>query len=236
MIFPSPLVSGTLVRRYKRFLADVILDDGTEITASVPNTGSMMGLTDPGSKTWLSYSPDPKRKYAHALQIVEADNTLVGVNTSLPNKLAEEAIINGIIPQLSGYSSIKREQKYGTNSRIDLLLQEQERPDCYVEVKNVHLMRTPSLAEFPDTATVRGVKHLVELGKIAQSGMRAVMLFVIQRSDCDHFRVCGDLDPLYGKHFQLALSEGVEAFAIKCDITPEAITAQSLIPIDDVIF
>ncbi len=236
MYFPSPLVSGTLIRRYKRFLADVILDDGTQITSSVPNTGSMMGLTEPGSKVWLSYSPDPKRKYAHALQIVEADNTMVGVNTGLPNKIAEEAILNGLIPQLSGYSSFKREQKYGANSRIDLLLQDEDRPDCYVEVKNVHLMRAPSLAEFPDTATARGVKHLVELGQIAQSGKRAIMLFVIQRNDCDRFRVCGDLDPLYGKHFNQALAEGVEAFAIKCNITSEAITAQSLIPIDDVVF
>lgn len=235
MQFTSPLVTGRLERRYKRFLVDATLDDGSFITGSVGNTGSMLGLITPGSRIWMSVSDDPKRKYAHALQIVEADNTLVGVNTALPNKIAEEALIKGLIPELQNFDSLKREQKYGKNSRIDLLLHQENQPDIYVEVKNVHFIRTPRLAEFPDTVTARGTKHLFELVDMVKAGHRAAMLFVIQREDCDIFRISGDLDPAYAQAFQFARKNGVEAYAVRCHISPKEITATAMVAIDETI-
>ncbi|MFQ0813174.1 XRE family transcriptional regulator [Brucella anthropi] len=232
MIFPTPLVTGRLESRYKRFLADVTLDDGRFITASVPNTGSMLGLTAPGSRVWLSVSDAPHRKYAHMLQIVEADNTLVGVNTGLPNRIAEEAILKGLVPDLAGYASLKREQKYGRNSRIDLLLDDGPRQRAYVEVKNVHFTRTPDLAEFPDTVTARGAKHLDELIDVVAAGHRGVMLFIIQRSDCSRFSISGDLDPTYARAFERARASGVEAWAVRCHITDKSIDATGLVPIE----
>jgi len=232
MIFQTPLVTGRLERRYKRFLADVTLDDGRFITASVPNTGSMLGLTAPGSRVWLSVSDAPHRKYPHTLQIVEADNTLVGVNTGLPNRIAEEAILKGLIPDLAGYASLKREQKYGRNSRIDLLLDDGPHERAYVEVKNVHFIRTLGLAEFPDTVTARGAKHLDELVDVVAAGHRGVMLFIIQRNDCSRFSISGDLDPTYARAFEHALANGVEAWAVRCHITDSSIDATGLVPIE----
>jgi sugar fermentation stimulation protein A len=233
MQFVLPMISGRLERRYKRFLADVTLDDGRFVTASVPNTGSMLGLNAPGSRVWLSVSDAGKRKYAHTLQIVEADGTFVGINTGLPNRIAEEAILAGLLPSLAGYASLKREQKYGKNSRIDILLTDPGRPPAYVEVKNVHFMRKAGLAEFPDTVTARGAKHLDELGDMVEAGHRGVMLFVIQRNDCDRFRLCHDLDPFYVRAFERARQRGVEAYAIRCHITPEGILADRAVPIDE---
>lgn len=233
MIFTSPLVTGRLVQRYKRFLADIILDDGNPITSSVPNTGSMLGLTDPGIRVWLSLSNDTKRKYPHTLQMVEAQGTIVGINTGLPNRIAEEAILSGLLPTLTGYGELKREQKYGVNSRIDILLHDGERPSAYVEVKNVHFSRTNRLAEFPDSPTARGAKHLDELGNMVESGHRGVMLYVIQRGDCDSLKICGDLDPIYAAAFERAMRRGVEAYALKCHITPTGIAAISTMPIID---
>lgn len=235
MQFPLPLVSGRLERRYKRFLVDATLDDGTFITGSVANTGSMLGLTTPKSRIWLSVSDDPKRKYPHALQIIEADGTLVGVNTGFPNKIAEEALLKGLIPELGGFDSLKREQKYGQNSRIDLLLQTANKADIYVEVKNVHFIRTPRLAEFPDTVTARGTKHLYELMDMVKAGHRAAMVFVIQREDCDAFRISGDLDPAYAQAFRLARKNGVEAYALRCHISPKEITATQMVAIDETV-
>jgi len=232
MHFQTPLVTGRLERRYKRFLADVTLDDGRFITASVPNTGSMLGLTAPCSRIWLSVSDAPHRKYPHTLQIVEADNTLVGVNTSLPNKIAEEAILSGMIPSLSHYGLLKREQKYGRNSRIDILLDEGNASRAYVEVKNVHFIRTPSLAEFPDTVTARGAKHLEELVDVVSAGFRGVMVFIIQRNDCNRFSISGDLDPTYARAFDRARAAGVEAWAIRCQVTENGIYAETLVPIE----
>jgi sugar fermentation stimulation protein A len=233
MIFTTPLVTGTLVQRYKRFLADIVLDDGRPITSSVPNTGSMLGLTDPGIKVWLSHSDDLKRKYPHTLQLVEVSDQIVGINTGLPNRIAEEAIIAGMLPTLAGYSVLRREQKYGLNSRIDILLQDPALPDAYVEVKNVHFSRNPGLAEFPDSPTARGAKHLDELGNMVETGHRGVMVYVIQRGDCDCLRICGDLDPIYAAAFERAMRRGVEAYALKCHITPKGIVAVSTIPIID---
>lgn len=233
MLFDPPLVPATLVCRYKRFLFDAVLEDGTAITGSCPNTGSMRGLTDPGSRIWVSVHDSPTRKYRHMFEMVEADGTMVGINTGLPNRLAEEAILTGIIPTLGGYDLLRREQRYGLKSRIDFLLSGSGQPDCYVEVKNVHFMRKAGLAEFPDTATKRGTRHLDELGDMAQSGNRAVMLYVIQRGDCSRMRICDDLDPVYSAAFRRAMSRGVEAYAIACDVSPGEIRATRMIAMDD---
>ncbi len=233
MKFSTPLTRATLIKRYKRFLFDARLDDGTEITGSCPNTGSMLGLTDPGSTIWMSEHDSPTRKYRHALELVEADGTTVGINTGLPNKIVEEAILADNIAPLTGYRELKREQKYGQNSRIDILLNADDRPPAYVEVKNVHFIRTPGLAEFPDSATARGAKHLDELGDMVEAGNRAVMVYLVQRSDCDRLKICHDLDSNYGKAFERAIGRGVEALAVRCHITPQEIRFDRLIPIDE---
>ncbi|MFN7027625.1 MAG: DNA/RNA nuclease SfsA [Pseudorhizobium sp.] len=233
MIFDPPLIPATLVQRYKRFLFDAILDDGTPITGSCPNTGSMRGLTTPGSRIWVSLHDSPTRKYRHMLEMVDVDGTCVGINTGLPNRLAEEAIRAGRIPPLAGYGAIHREQRYGNNSRIDFLLTEPGRCDAYVEVKNVHFTRSTGLAEFPDTVTTRGAKHLDELASMVSQGHRAAMLYVIQRSDCSAFALCGDLDPSYVAAFRHAAECGVEAYAVRCRVTPTEIAATDLVTIDE---
>jgi sugar fermentation stimulation protein A len=231
MHFHPPLIPATLVQRYKRFLFDAILDDGTPITGSCPNTGSMRGLTTPGSRIWLSEHDSPTRKYRHVFEMIEADGEMVGVNTGMPNKLTEEAIRTGLIPSLSGYPTLLREQKYGRNSRIDFLLKGDDLPDAYVEVKNVHFSRQAGLAEFPDTVTKRGAKHLEELGDMAELGHRAVMFYLIQRSDCETFSICADLDPFYAAAFARAQSRGVEAYALRCAVSPEEIAPLGLIEV-----
>ncbi|MCV3737657.1 DNA/RNA nuclease SfsA [Rhizobium sp. TRM96647] len=233
MIFDPPLVPATLVQRYKRFLFDAVLDDGTAITGSCPNTGSMRGLTTPGSRIWLSEHDGPLRKYRHRFELIEADGTVVGVNTGLPNRLAEEAIRAGLVSDLAGYPVVERERKYGRNSRIDLLLSGDGRAPTYVEVKNVHFSRTRGLAEFPDTATARGAKHLEELGNVAEAGCRAVMLYVVQRGDCERFQVCSDLDPVYAAAFERARSRGVEAYAVGCSVSALEIRPDALIAMDE---
>ena len=231
MKFSAPLVSGRLVKRYKRFLADVVLGDGSEITCAVPNTGSMMGLTDPGSRVWLSVSDKPTRKYPHTLEIVEADGIMVGVNTGLPNRLTEEAIRAGMIADLASYEEFRREQKYGRNSRIDILLKDTARGLAYVEVKNVHMSRVAGLAEFPDTVTTRGAKHLDELADMAAEGHRAIMVYLVQRGDCESLKLCRDLDPAYCAAYDRATAAGVEAFAIQCQISENEIVAVKTIPV-----
>ncbi|RAK56439.1 DNA/RNA nuclease SfsA [Phenylobacterium deserti] len=223
MDFPQPLVRGRLVQRYKRFFADVVLDDGTELTAHCPNPGAMLGLNAPGLPCWLSKSDDPKRKLAHTLELVEVDGGIVGINTMHPNRLVAEALATDAIPELSGYESHRREVKYGTNSRVDFLLESPDRPRAWLEVKNVHLRRDGSLAEFPDCVAARSLKHLKELSAMVREGDRAVMLFVIQRTDCDEFEACHDLDPAYAAGLQQAAAEGVEVLAYDCDISPTAI-------------
>ncbi|MBG18600.1 MAG: DNA/RNA nuclease SfsA, partial [Rhizobiales bacterium] len=170
MQFPTPLTPARLIKRYKRFLFDAELENGDFITGSCPNTGSMRGLTTPASLIWLENHDNPKRKYPHSLELVEADGTLVGINTGRPNKLAEEAILGGLIGDLGDYAELKREQKYGVNSRIDILLDDPEKGRAYVEVKNVHYRREGRLAEFPDSVTARGARHLDELAAMAGTG------------------------------------------------------------------
>lgn len=226
MKFAEPLISGRLVKRYKRFLADVVLDEtGEEITAHCANPGSMLGLKEPGSRVWLSKSDNPKRKLKYSWEIMEADGALVGINTAHPNRLVEEAIEEGRISGLAGYESLRREAKYGKNSRIDILLEGPAGEQTFVEVKNVHLMRDPGLAEFPDSVTARGAKHLVELADMVREGHRAAMVFLVQRPDCDRFSLASDIDPNYAKAFAEAKKAGVEAYAIGCDVRVDGIDA-----------
>ncbi len=235
MRFPTPLIPATLLRRYKRFLADVVLASGEEITVHVANPGAMTGLNAAGARVWLSKSPNPKRKLAYSWELVEADLggslELVGVNTAHPNVIVAEAIAASAIPELAGYASVRREVKYGRNSRVDFLLEHPGRPLCYVEVKNVHLMRQPGRAEFPDSVTVRGAKHLGELSEMATAGKRAVMLFLIQIGSASRFTLAADIDPVYAKAFALARAAGVEAMAYRCAISSDSIAVVGPVPV-----
>lgn len=229
----TTMVPATLVKRYKRFLSDHRLESGEVITASCPNTGTMLGLTTPGSATWLVHAPSPTRKYDYRWELIEDEGTWVGINTGRPNALVEEAIRTGVITELAGYADLRREVKYGTNSRIDLLLEDPGRPQAFVEVKNCHLRRQAGLAEFPDSITTRGAKHLDELAAQVALGHRAVMVFCVQRADCDHFDVAADIDPGYAAAFQRARDAGVEALAYVCHVSAETIALTHSIPIKD---
>ncbi|MCF6292734.1 MAG: DNA/RNA nuclease SfsA [Robiginitomaculum sp.] len=221
MQYDPPLIPGKLLKRYKRFLADIEFADGEIRTVHCANPGSMLGLTEPGNGVFVSDSQNPKRKLLYSLELIDLGNTLVSINTHLANKLAEEAINADKIKQLSGYETIRREVKYGQNSRIDLLLEHQSRRPCYVEVKSVTLSRTSGLAEFPDSVTKRGAKHLFELSEQVKSGNRAVQLFVIQRSDCQQFNPAADIDPEYAAALTSAQKAGVEIVAMACNITAQ---------------
>lgn len=223
MRFPSPLVRGRLIRRYKRFFVDVDLDEGGVTTAHVPNPGAMLGLKDPGQAVWLSASDDPKRKLRHTLELVEHHGAPVGVNTMNPNRLAAEAITAGLVPELAGYARLRREVSYDGDSRIDILLEDDARPPCWVEVKNSHFLREPGVSEFPDCVTVRGVKHLKALERRVEAGERAVMFFVVQRSDCTQFDTADDIDQTYGPALREAARSGVEVLAWGCMLSPEAV-------------
>lgn len=235
MRFPDPLVRGTLVQRYKRFLSDITLESGETITAHVANPGSMIGLTDPGSEVWLSPNRNPKAKLDWRWELIRVGDHLVGVNTAHPNTLVAEAVQDGTVAELTGYGSLRREVRYGQNSRIDILLEDDAKPDCYVEIKNVNLRRAQpgreTAAEFPDAVTKRGAKHLVELGDMVEAGHRAVMLYLVQREDCDHFRIAGDIDPAYAAALETATGRGVETLCYACAMTVGGITLGSPLPL-----
>ena len=235
MKFATPLLQGRLVQRYKRFLADVTLADGRSVTATCPNTGSMLGLTAPGSTVWLSENDSPTRKYRHTWEMIETDlgkgPVLVGINTGHPNALVAEAITAGRVTELKGYAGLRREVKYGANSRIDILLEDANKAACYVEIKNVHLMRNAGLAEFPDSKTERGVKHLQELVHMVREGHRAVMLFLIQRADAKRFDLARDIDPAYAAAYLQASAAGVEMLAYRCKLSPEEIRVDKRVDI-----
>jgi sugar fermentation stimulation protein A len=238
MKFAHPLIAGTLVQRYKRFLADVTIEGRGTVTASCPNTGSMLGLTAPGSKVWLSESDSATRKYRHTWEMIEADlgngPHVVGINSGRPNALVTEAIESGLMPELSGYPALRREVKYGINSRIDVLLAGRgDGRDCYVEVKNVHMMRENGLAEFPDSKTERGAKHLRELASMVDQGHRAVMVFLVQRSDAEIFKLAADIDPTYAATFQTSAASGVEMLCYRCRLSPAEIAVEKRIEIAD---
>lgn len=224
MKFDPPLRRATLLKRYKRFLADVRFEDGTELTAHCANPGSMLGLAEPGSTVWLSKSNNPKRKLAWSLELVDVSSYLVGVHTGRPNALVEAAIKAGELPELEGYETVRREVKYGENSRIDLLLEDPARPAAYVEVKSVTLSRKKGLAEFPDSKTARGAKHMAELAEMAKQGHRAVVFFLVQRSDCMSMQPATDIDPKYAESLTTALAAGVEVLCYSCRLSPDEIT------------
>lgn len=226
MEFPSPLVPATLVRRYKRFLADCLLTDGREVTAHCANPGSMMGLAEPGSKIWLEPNDDPKKKLKFGWRLVEhADGHFTGVDTSVPNRALKVALEARAVPGLGDYHSVRAEVKYGEKSRIDFLLEGGLEGSglTYVEVKSVTLSRQPGLAEFPDSVTARGTKHLGELAKMVGDGHRAVMLYLVQRTDCDRFDLARDIDPAYGQAFDAARAAGVEVIVLGTTISPSGV-------------
>jgi len=223
MRFATPLLPGRLICRYNRFLADVALETGDEITAHCPNPGSMMGLSEPGMRIWLEPNEDPKRKLRYGWRLVELGKHWAGIDTSVPNRIVGEALGAGLIPGLAAYGAMRPEVRYGTRSRIDFLGRAEGLPDAYIEVKNVHLMRRPGLAEFPDSVTARGAKHLRELAAVARAGHRAVMLFVVQRDDCERLSLADDIDPGYAAAFAEARAAGVEAMVWRCRISCEEI-------------
>lgn len=232
MLFKSPLVEARLIRRYKRFLADIEFQDGSFATASCPNTGSMLGLAEPGSRIWLTHAPSPSRKYDYTWELTENEvGTLIGINTSRPNFLVAEAIEGELIEELKGYSTIRRECKYGSEgSRIDLLLEKVDE-NCYVEVKNVTAAVTDGIALFPDAVTERGCKHLRELISMVELKHRAVLFFCVQRGDVAEVRPADHIDPTYGKTLRAAVAAGVEVLAYQAEVNLTGIALGKRIPV-----
>jgi len=237
MRYSSTLIPGTLARRYKRFLADVVLESGEMTTVHVANPGAMTGLDRPFSRVWLSGSDNPLRKLPLTWELVETDLgsgiEFVGVNTQQPNTLVAEALKEGLIPELRHYTSFRQEVKYGTKSRVDFLLESPSRRPCCLEVKNVHLMRKPRVAEFPDCVTDRGAKHMEELAAAIGSGARAVVLFVIQIASADRFAVARDIDPAFTAAFDVARGQGVQMLAWRCNVNLNGIEIAAPVPIID---
>lgn len=223
------LVEGRLIKRYQRFLADIVLADGSVITAHCPNSGSMKGCAAPGSRVLLSRSPNPNRKLAHTWELVEADGVWAGINTGLPNRLVREAIEDGTAEALQGYAAIRPEVPCGEHSRIDLLL-DGPAGRCFVEVKNVTLVEGDR-ALFPDAVTTRGQKHLKELMRVVREGDRGVIFFTVQRGDAHSVSPADDIDPEYGRLLRLALENGVEALAYRALVTPLEIRLTEQLPV-----
>jgi sugar fermentation stimulation protein A len=215
------LYKGKLVKRYKRFLADIILENGEEITAHVPNSGAMTSCIEPNCPVWVSFHDNPKRKLKYTLELTQMADALICTNTGVANKIAIEAIENGTIKELQGYKSIKPEQKYGKNSRIDILL-EKEDQKCFVEIKSVSLKIDNTFA-FPDAVTTRGTKHLLELEQMVKDGHRAVMLYVIQRTENANFRLANEIDEVYANTFKSVTKNGVEVLVYQSNISFEDI-------------
>lgn len=231
MEFQTPLRPARLLRRYKRFLADVVLDDGTETTVHCPNPGAMTGLDLPGSRIWLEPA-GAGRKLPFGWRLVELPGGhMAGIDTGIPNRIVAEALAARAIASLSGYETIRPEQRYDTASRIDFLLSGRGRPDAYVEVKNVHLCRAGTLAEFPDCVTERGTRHLQALARVAARGARAVMLYVVQRSDCDRMSLAADIDPAYAAAFAQVRAAGVEMHCHATSLSTTEIRLAGPLPI-----
>ncbi len=233
MRFETPLQEATLLRRYKRFLADVRLLDGRELTVHTPNTGSMLGCAQPGSRIWIRHSGNPARKYPWSWEISEtAEGVKVGVNTLLSNHLVREGIDTGVIDELSGYDTVRSEVRYGAErSRIDLLLEKRGEHRCYVEVKNV-TAADAGVAFFPDAPTARGVKHLRELAEMVNNGERAVLLFCVQREDVYAVRPADHIHPEYGWALRNAAGQGVELVAYRAAVSLQGIRLEVPLPID----
>lgn len=228
MKLDRPIIYGTLLRRYKRFLADIEFDDGAIITAHCPNTGRMTSCAQPGWRVALTESNNPKRKYRHTWELVHNGTCWICVNTNRANQIAFEAISDGVIPALSGFTDVLREQTFG-NSRFDLLLRTKENL-CYVEVKNVTLVTPDGTYAFPDAVTERGKKHLAGLIDVIKQGHRAAMLFVIPRSDAKTFRPAHEIDPAYATELARAKASGVEIYAWQADVSPEEIRLSAPVP------
>lgn len=230
MTFATSLIPARLLRRYKRFLADVVLEDGRAVTAHCANPGSMLGLATPGMRVWLEPNADPRRKLRYGWRLVELDSGhFVGVDTAAPNRIVKVALTAGILPGVSGYQTVRAEVKYGQNSRVDFLLGTAGKPDLYLEVKSVTLCRQPGLAEFPDSVTKRGAKHLVELSRMVAEGQRATLLYLVQRSDCSAVAVASDIDPGYAEAVAQARANGVDIICLDCALSPKAITLRRTI-------
>jgi len=231
MRFDPPLVHGELIQRYKRFLADVRLDSGELVTAHCPNPGSMKTCAEPGWGVWLSPATNPKRKLKWTLEIVESPVARIMVNTQRPNALVAQAVQGNTIPELANYSQLKREVPYGKNSRIDLLLTKENRPDCYVEIKSVSLLLENTTAGFPDSVTKRGTKHLCELVDMVKEGHRAVQFFLVSRTDACEVVPAEHIDPKYAHHLRWAAQQGVEIFAYKTLINSTALDVGEALPV-----
>lgn len=233
---PTPLVQGRLIQRYKRFLADIELEDGSVITAHCPNPGAMIGLNMPGLTCWLSHDSNPKRKLPYTWELVEAPNevsggfVMCGLNTLHPNRLVAEALAADAIVELTGYATHRREVNYGVKSRVDFLLEAPGRARCWLEIKNCHLSRTPGLAEFPDCVAARSLRHLRELEAMVAEGDRAVVLFVVQRTDCQAFAACHELDPAFALGLDRAADAGVEVLVYACDVAVTGVTITHRLP------
>ncbi|MBV7380386.1 DNA/RNA nuclease SfsA [Maritimibacter dapengensis] len=233
MEFLTPLVPATLSRRYKRFLADCRLADGTEITAHCANPGSMMGLATPGARVWLEPNDDPRKKLKYGWRLIEQESGhFVGVDTSLPNRMLKRALIDREIPPLAPYGTVRPEVKYGEASRIDFLLREPGLPDAYIEVKSVTLSRAQGLAEFPDSVTARGARHMAELSAMARAGHRAVIFYLVQRTDAVRVGIARDIDPAYAEAVDAAIAAGVEVIAYGTKIDPTSISLGTALPFE----
>lgn len=234
MKFPDPLIKGRLIKRYKRFLTDVELADGTVVVAHCANSGSMESVKEPGAEVWISPARNPDRKLRYTWEMIRIGDTLVGINTSLPNMIVSEAIEAGRVPELAGYASLRREVKYGKNSRIDILLEDDVKPMCYVEIKNTTMRRDleGGPVEFPDAVTSRGAKHLVELADMVKDGHRAVMFYLVQREDADAFTVARDIDPAYAEGLEIAMKSGVEVVCYACALSPQEISVARPVALD----
>jgi sugar fermentation stimulation protein A len=228
--FSTALHRGRLLKRYKRFLADVQLDDGTIVTAHCPNTGSMKSCYEENGLVWLSFNPDPKRKLSYTWEFSETEGGLIGINTSKPNAVIAEGITSGRIVELAGYKNLRQEVKYGKNSRIDILLEDPARGSCYVEVKNTTLLEGRGVL-FPDAVTERGLKHLEELEKTVAMGHRAVMVYFINRPEGDFFTSADAIDPKYGKALRTAVNRGVEVIAVRAKSSVTSITVGESVPV-----
>lgn len=242
-----PLIQGTLIKRYKRFLADMELPDGTVVTAHCPNSGSMKACCESGRTAYLSISDNPKRKLKYTWELLHMPGSLVGINTQVPNKLVKGSIENGLVPELSGYTSFRSEVKTSDHTRLDIRLSKQSKvgdahdeteshccnettSHCYIEVKNCTLVEQ-GIARFPDAVTTRGQKHLTELDRLLEAGHRAVLFILIQRMDADAFIPAADIDPEYARLFYEVQRNGVEVIVKEAEVTTKKIALSRSIPV-----
>lgn len=228
--FPEPLIPGRLVRRYKRFLAEVELDDGHRVTAHCPNSGSMLGCLAEAAPVYLSHHSDPKRRTAHTWEMIRINGSWVGINTGLPNKLVAEAARQRVLPPFADALSVRPEVPLGPGTRLDLLVQ-RDRGPLYVEVKNVTLVEGRQ-ARFPDAVTTRGAKHLRELTALTARGQAAAMIYLVQRQDAQAFRPARDIDPVYARELERALAAGVEAWVVQARVSPRGVSLWRTLPLE----